>query len=68
MIVSTQSVNADTTKRILACKSTQNYVDAVAIAPYLSISLNDSMTLDNIITGMNSQITLVANDIKSHLV
>lgn len=37
IIVSTQAVNADTTRRILACKNTYNYVDGVAIAPYLSI-------------------------------
>jgi hypothetical protein len=67
MIVSTQSVNADTTKRILACKNTQNYVDAVAIAPYLSINLTNTMSFANIISGMNSQITKLAANIQSHL-
>lgn len=54
MVVSTQAVNADTTRRILACQNTSNYVDAVAIAPYLSIALNDSMSFANIIDGMTA--------------
>lgn len=67
MVVSTQSVNADTTRRILACKNTYSYVNAVAIAPYLSITLNDTISYASVISGLNNQITSVANNIKSHL-
>lgn len=68
MVVSTQAVNADTTNRILSCKGTQAYVNAVAIAPYISISLNDSMSFTNIFSGLNSQITTLATTIQTHLV
>ena len=54
IIVSTQAVNADTTKRILACQNTQNFIYGVAIAPYLSVSLTDTMTIDNVITAMTA--------------
>lgn len=54
IIVSTQAVNADTTTRILTCKKTYNYVDGVAIAPYLSINLNDSMTFNDVFANMNA--------------
>lgn len=67
MVVSTQAVNADTTRRILACKNTYNYVNAVAIAPYLSITLSDSMSLASIITSLSTQIPLLGTTVKSHL-
>lgn len=67
MIVSTQSVNADTTKRILTCKSTFNHVDGVAIAPYLSTTLTDSSTYDQIISQMQAQISAIATTIQQHL-
>lgn len=54
MVVSTQSVNADTTRRILACQNTYNFVNAVAIAPYLSIPLTDSMSFADIISGLKA--------------
>ena len=43
IVVSTQAVNADTTRRILACENGYQKVDFVAIAPYLSITLTTSM-------------------------
>jgi hypothetical protein len=67
IIVSTQSVNADTTKRILACQQTYNYVDGVAIAPYLSTSLNDTMSFDDIISQLNVEIPKIATSIQHHL-
>lgn len=67
VIVSTQSVNADTTRRILACKGTYGFVDGVAIAPYLSTTLTDSMTYDNIISLLNTEITAIASTIQQHL-
>jgi hypothetical protein len=67
IVVSTQSVNADTTRRILACKNTSSYVDAVAIAPYLSISLTDSMSFANIISGLTAEITNIGATIRTHL-
>lgn len=67
MVVSTQAVNADTTRRILACQNTSSYVDGVAIAPYLSITLSDSMNFSSIISGLNAQIPLLSNTIKTHL-
>lgn len=67
MIVSTQSVNADTTKRILACQSTYNHVDGVAIAPYLSTTILDNSTYDQIISQMQTQISIIATAIQQHL-
>ncbi len=49
VVVSTQAVNADTTKRILACGETYKYVDAVAIAPYLFSPRINNLTLDDLI-------------------
>ena len=54
IVVSTQAVNADTTKRILACKNTQNYIYGVAIAPYLSVTLTDTMSFENVIGKMTT--------------
>lgn len=42
-------------------------VDEVAIAPYLSIKLNDTMTSTNIIDGMTAEIDNIAKIIKTHL-
>lgn len=42
-------------------------VDEVAIAPYLSIKLNDTMTSTNIIDGMTAEIDNLAKIIKTHL-
>jgi hypothetical protein len=67
MLVSTQAVNADTTRRILSCQNTNNFVDGVAIAPYLSITLTDSMSFTNVIDGLNAQIPLLGVTVKSHL-
>lgn len=67
MIVSTQSVNADTTKRILACQSTYDYVDGVAIAPYLTTTLSDNSTFDQIISQMQAEISVIATTIRQHL-
>lgn len=36
VVASAQSVNSDTTKRILECLNTYQYVQAVAIAPYFT--------------------------------
>jgi hypothetical protein len=44
IVISTQSVNADTTRRILACENGYKKVDMVAIAPYLSIDLRSNMS------------------------
>lgn len=66
-MVSTQAVNADTTRRILACQNTFNFVDGVAIAPYLDTRINDTMSFADIITGLNTQIPLLSTTIKTHL-
>lgn len=39
----------------------------MAIAPYLSISLNDTMTSANIFDGMTAQIDNIAKTLKTHL-
>lgn len=48
VIVSTQAVNADTTRRILACQNTYQYVDGVAIAPYFSANLTNTTSMDQL--------------------
>jgi hypothetical protein len=60
-------VNADTTKRILACQNTQKFIDGVAIAPYLSVPLADDMSVDEIITAMTVELSSLSKTIKSHL-
>lgn len=68
IIVSTQSVNADTTKRILECQNTYAYVDAVAIAPYFSFTLKDSHNLDSIFnTEIPQTLDNLKKDLQSHL-
>jgi hypothetical protein len=66
-VVSTQAVNADTTRRILACQNTFNFVNGVAIAPYLDTRINDTMSFADIINGLNTQIPLLSTTIKTHL-
>jgi len=53
-VISTQAVNADTTRRILACENGYKKINLVAIAPYLSITLNANMTQTEIFTQMNA--------------
>lgn len=67
IIVSTQAVNADTTKRILACRNTYAKVNGVAIAPYLSVTMNDSMTTDALFTKLTTQLTLIGPMVAAHL-
>lgn len=50
IVISTQAVNADTTKRILACENGYKKIDLVAIAPYLSVPLYDNMTQTDVFT------------------
>jgi hypothetical protein len=51
IIVSTQAVNADTTRRILACQDTYKYVDGVAIAPYFSTDLSKTISIDTLLNN-----------------
>lgn len=68
VVVSTQSVNADTTKRILACQDTYQYVDGVAIAPYFSANLTDQTTLDQLLgTLLPADISKINTTLKEHL-
>lgn len=67
VIVSTQAVNADTTRRILLCRNTFTKVHGVAIAPYLSVNLADNMTLDVLFGKLTSQVGLIGPMISSHL-
>jgi len=48
VVVSTQAVNADTTRRILACQDTYQYVDGVAVAPYFGANLTNTTTMDQL--------------------
>jgi hypothetical protein len=66
MVVSTETGNADTTKRILTCQSTFNSVDSVAIAPYLSINLYDGMSDAEIFTSLTAQIPTLGGTISTH--
>jgi len=52
IVISPQAVNADTTRRILACENGYQKVDFVAIAPYLSITLLDNMTKTDVFTQL----------------
>ena len=47
-MISSQAVNPDVSKRILACKDTYKYVDALAIAPYFNGDLK--------VNGVNSNV------------
>lgn len=67
IVISTQAVNADTTRRILACENAYLKVDFVAIAPYLSVPLKSSMSEADIFTKMNAQITNLSSILKQHL-
>jgi hypothetical protein len=68
VVVSTQSVNADTTRRILACQNTYQYVDAVAIAPYFSANITGA-TADTLMdTKLPSNIQLINTTLKQHLI
>lgn len=68
VIVSTQSVNADTTRRILACQDTYQYVDGVAIAPYFTANLTDQTTLNQLMDSLlPANILQIDSDLKSHL-
>jgi hypothetical protein len=67
IIVSTQAVNADTTRRILACRNTYLKVNGVAIAPYLSVTMTSSMTLDTLFSKLTSQVGLIGPMVAAHL-
>ena len=54
IVISPQSVNADTTRRILACENGYKKVDFVAIAPYLSIKLLSNMTVTDVFAGLTT--------------
>jgi hypothetical protein len=54
IVVSTQAVNADTTSRILACRNTYTKVNAVAIAPYLSVAVTANTPLDTLFTQLTN--------------
>ena len=67
IVISTQSVNADTTKRILECQNSYEHVDAVAIAPYFSDELNDEYTADYVFETLMPKIFEGINkDLQSH--
>lgn len=67
IVVSTQAVNADTTRRILACENGYQKVDAVAIAPYLSVTLNDTMSQMDVLNKMHDQLPILGAKIREHL-
>jgi hypothetical protein len=52
---------------ILTCHNTSDNVDAVAIAPYLSITLDDSMNGTDIFTSLTAQTPILATVISTHL-
>ncbi len=61
-------MNADTTKRILACGETYKYVDAVAIAPYLYSPNINNITLDELIDNdLPIQMTNINKTIFDHM-
>jgi hypothetical protein len=64
IVVSTQAVNADTTRRILACENGYKKVNLLAIAPYLSVTLNPNMTQTDIFTQMDAQIKKISAILK----
>lgn len=67
IVASTQAVNADTTKRILACENLYSKVDFVAIAPYVSTTLKDTMTNVDVFNALNTEITNIDTKLKTHL-
>ena len=68
VVVSTQAVNADTTKRILACQDTYLYVDGVAIGPYFGANLTNTTTMDQLYTTLLPADLATINDtLKQHL-
>lgn len=67
IVVSTQAVNADTTSRILACRNTYTKVNAVAIAPYLSVTVAANTPLNTLFTQLTTQVTAVGTMVASHL-
>jgi hypothetical protein len=67
IVVSTQSVNADTTRRILLCQNTSQYVDAVAIAPYFTANLTNSNANTLFNTTLPLNIQQINATLKQHL-
>lgn len=67
IVVSTQSVNADTTRRILACENLYTKVNFVAIAPYISTTLSDNMTNNDVFNALNNQLITLNATMKTHL-
>ena len=66
IVVSTQAVNADTTKRILACENLYTKVDFVAIGPYIDIPLTNTMTNTDIFNGLDNQLRVIKSYLISH--
>lgn len=60
-------MNADTTKRILACENLYTKVDFVAIAPYLSTTLRDNMTNTDVFNALNNELTKISSILKTYL-
>lgn len=67
IVISTQAVNADTTRRILACRNTYTKVNAVAIAPYLSVTVTSNTPLDSLFAQLTTQVGAVGLMVASHL-
>lgn len=67
IVISPQAVNADTTKRILACEDGYKKVDFVAIAPYLSVTLLANMTKTDVFTQLSAEIVKIGQTIQTHL-
>jgi hypothetical protein len=68
IVVSTQSINADTTNRILACQDTYKYVKAVAIAPYFSTNMT-GLSIDTLMnTSLPQEIQTINTTLKQHLI
>ena len=66
IVVSTQAVNADTTKRILTCENLYTKVDFVAIGPYIDIPLTNTMTNTDIFNGLDNQLRVIKSYLISH--
>lgn len=54
-------MNADTTKRILACENLHTKVDMVAIAPYLSVPMADNFTSAKLFEDLNNKLANLGN-------
>ena len=68
IVISPQAVNADTTRRILACENGYKKVDFVALAPYLSTTLQANMTNADVFAQLSTEITKIGQTLQEHLI